>query len=107
MMVKRGEVWDINLNPVKGSEQQGFKPCVIISPDSMNEALQTVIVAPLTTKKKDWPTRVDLFFEKREGQVACEQIRTVSKTRFSKFRGSLEMSEIIQIKLILKQILFD
>lgn len=103
----RGEVWDISLDPVKGSEQRGFRPCVIVSPDTMNFALKTIIVIPLTTKGKNWPTRVDVIFGDKIGQAVCEQIRTVSKERLVKNRGILQMKEILQIKLVLKQMLFD
>lgn len=95
------------LDPIKGSEQAGFRPCVVVSPDSMNAQLDTVIVVPLTTKAKDWPTRVETKFAGTEGQAMCEQIRTVSQKRFKEKIDRLNISEIIQIKLILKQMLFD
>lgn len=105
--ILRGEVWDVVLDPVKGSEQAGMRPCVVVSPDSMNEQLETIIVVPLTTKKKDWPTRVDTIFDGIEGQALCEQIRTVSKKRFKIKKTRLKITEVIQIKLVLKQMLFD
>ena len=100
-------MWDVVLDPVKGSEQAGLRPCVVVSPDSMNEQLDTIIVVPLTTKKKDWPTRVDTIFDGKEGQALCEQIRTVSKKRLKKKRSKLKITEVIQIKLVLKQMFFD
>lgn len=103
----RGEVWDLSLDPVKGSEQKGFRPCVIISPDSMNLALQTLIVIPLTTKHKNWPTRVDVHFDGVRGQAICEQIRTVSRERLMNKKGVLYLKELLQIKLVLKQMFFD
>ncbi len=105
--ILRGEVWDVVLDPTKGSEQAGLRPCVVVSPDSMNEQLDTIIVVPLTTKKKAWPTRVDTVFDEVEGQAICEQIRTVSKKRLKKKKSKLKITEVIQIKLVLKQMLFD
>ncbi len=105
--ILRGEVWSVVLDPIKGSEQAGLRPCVIVSPDSMNEQLETIIVVPLTTKKKDWPTRVDTQFDGIEGQALCEQIRTVSKKRLKAKIARLKITEVIQIKSVLKQMFFD
>lgn len=105
--INRGEVWDVLLDPTKGSEQAGLRPCVVVSPDSMNAQLDTVIVVPLSTKKKDWPTRVDTIFNEIEGQALCEQIRTVSKKRLKSKKAKLKITEVIQIKLVLKQMFFD
>lgn len=105
--MNRGEVWEIVLDPIKGSEQSGFRPCVIVSPDSMNAQLETVIVIPLTTKIKKWPTRVETSYGDVEGEAMCEQIRTVSKKRFKEKVGKLKISELVQIKLVLKQMLVE
>lgn len=107
MSVNRGEVWEIVLDPTKGSEQKGHRPCVVVSPDSMNEQLDTIIVVPLTTKLKDWPTRVDTNINGIQGQAICEQIRTVSKQRLKNKIGKLKLSEIVQLRLVLRQMLFD
>lgn len=87
-----GEIWKVKLYPVRGSEQDGIRPCLIISPNSMNKALQTVIVLPLTTSIKDWPTRVNVVLVNKEGQACIEHIRSVSKERFLERLG--EASEI-------------
>ncbi len=105
--IQRGDVWNVLLDPVKGSEQAGQRPCVVVSPDSMNEQLDTIIVVPLTTKLKDWPTRVDTLIDGQPGQALCEQIRTVSKKRLKSKKAKLKITEVIQIKLVLKQMLFD
>lgn len=105
--LNRGDVWNIVLDPIKGSEQRGMRPCIIVSPDSMNEQLETVIIVPLSSKKKNWPTRVDIFFQDVDGQALCEQIRTVSKSRLKRKLGHLPIKDIIQIKLILKQMLME
>lgn len=105
--LNRGDVWNVVLDPIKGSEQRGIRPCVIVSPESMNDQLETVIVIPMSTKKKDWPTRVDISFQQIDAQVLCEQIRTVSKLRLKKKIGHLLLKDLIQIKLILKQMLME
>lgn len=105
--IQRGDIWNVVLDPIKGSEQAGVRPCVVISPDSMNQELETVIVLPLSTKKKDWPTRVDTMVNDVPGQVLCEQIRTVSKTRLKAKVSKLKITELFEVKLVLKQMLFD
>lgn len=105
--MNRGDVYLTILDPTKGSEQEGARSCVVVSPDSMNKSLNTVIVVPLSTKIKNWPTRVDTLFENTPGQALCEQIRTVDKRRLSKFKGRLMQNEIDEIRLVLKQMLFE
>lgn len=80
-MVKRFEVYLVSLDPTVGSEIQKTRPCLVISPDEMNQYLNTVIVAPMTTKGRDYPTRVPCRFQGRTGQVVLDQIRTVDKGR--------------------------
>ena len=77
MVVKRFEVYLVNLDPTIGSEIQKTRPCLIISPDEMNNHIATVIVAPMTTKGRDYPTRIPCMFEGKEGQVVLDQICTV------------------------------
>lgn len=92
-----GEIWKVRLYPVRGSEQDGSRPCLIVSPDSMNSALKTVIVVPLTTSFKDWPTRVNIVAKKTQSQACIEHIRSVSKERFiEKFAvaSDIEMAAI-------------
>lgn len=95
--VKRGEVWQVVLNPTKGSEQQGLRPAVIVSPDSMNNSIDTKVIIPLTTKINSWPSRVKIEFQSKEGQAMCEQIRTISSKRFMKNLGRIDDSELIEI----------
>lgn len=105
--LNRGEVWRMGLDPVQGSEQSGARPCVIISPDSMNAALDTLVVIPLSTKKKNWPSRVDIHFAGKDGQALCEQLRVVSKQRLATHLGSLAMQELAQIRIVLRYMFFD
>lgn len=88
-MVKRFEVYLVNLDPTIGSEIQKTRPCAIVSPDEMNRHIQTVIVAPLTTKGRKYPTRIECKFKGKKGQVVLDQIRTMDKTRLVKKLGAL------------------
>jgi mRNA interferase MazF len=90
MVVKRFEVYLINLDPSVGSEIQKTRPCLVISPDEMNRFIRTVIVAPMTTKGTSYPTRVACKFRGKQGQVVLDQIRTVDKTRFVKRLGKID-----------------
>jgi mRNA interferase MazF len=88
-MVKRFEVYLVNLDPTIGSEIQKTRPCAIVSPDEMNRHIQTVIVAPMTTKGRKYPTRIECKFKGKKGQVVLDQIRTIDKTRLVKKLGEL------------------
>jgi mRNA interferase MazF len=89
MVVKRFEVYLVNLDPTIGSEIKKTRPCLIISPDEMNRHIQTVIVAPMTTKGRAYPTRVSCRFQDKEGQIVLDQIRTVDKVRLVKRLGRI------------------
>lgn len=89
MEVRRFEVYLVNLDPTVGSEIQKTRPCVVVSPDEMNRNIRTVIVAPMTTKGREYPTRVRCRFEGKEGQVALDQLRTVDKERLVKRLGEI------------------
>ena len=90
MVVKRFEVYLVNLDPTIGSEIKKTRPCLIVSPDEMNRHIATVIVAPMTTKGKVYPTRVECKFEGKTGQVVLDQLRTVDKSRLVKRLGRIE-----------------
>jgi mRNA interferase MazF len=90
MVVKRFDVFLINLDPTMGSEIRKSRPCLIISPDEMNKFIATVIVAPMTTKGRSYPTRVTCSFKGKKGQIVLDQIRTVDKTRLVKKLGSID-----------------
>jgi mRNA interferase MazF len=89
MVVHRFDVFLVNLDPTVGSEIQKTRPCVVISPDEMNRHIATVIVAPMTTKGKAYPTRVVCQFQSKEGQIVLDQIRTIDKTRLVKKLGQI------------------
>lgn len=98
MNLQNGDIWKVKLYPVRGSEQDGVRPCLIVSPNSMNTALKTIIVAPLTTSFKDWPTRVELVIDKTPSQACIEHIRSVSKERFSDKLGTASEIEMAAIR---------
>jgi mRNA interferase MazF len=90
LVVSRFDVYLVNLDPVVGSEIQKTRPCVIISPDEMNAHIATVIVAPMTTKGRPYPTRVSCRFQKKQAQIVLDQIRIVDKSRLVKRLGLLD-----------------
>lgn len=87
--VKRFDVYLVNLDPTVGSEIKNSRPCLIISPDELNRFIATVIVAPMTTKGRDYPTRVSCVFQGKQSQIVLDQIRTVDKLRLVKRLGKL------------------
>lgn len=97
----------VNLDPTIGSEIKKTRPCVIISPNEMNRYLKTVIVAPMTTNTKRYPTRVSVTANGKKGMIAIDQIRTIDKQRIVKVFGSLSSTEVKKCKQVLKETLID
>jgi mRNA interferase MazF len=85
----RADVWLVSLDPTQGSEIRKTRPCAVVSPDEMNRHLRTIIVAPMTTAARPYPTRINLRFQGREAQVVLDQIRTIDKTRLVRRLGRL------------------
>lgn len=83
------EVWLVALDPVLGSEIQKTRPCLVISPDEMNRYLRTVIIAPMTTAERPYPTRVPVTFQTKRGQVALDQLRAVDRQRLVRKLGAV------------------
>jgi len=104
MVVNRFDVYLTNLDPAVGSEIQKTRPCMIISPDEMNRHIRTVIVAPMTTAGKDYPTRVTCKFKKKRGQIVLDQIRTIDKTRLIKKIGNIDPETQLEVISILQRI---
>ena len=77
----RDEIWLVSLDPTQGSEMRKTRPSLVISPDEMNRHLRTVLIAPMTTVERPYPTRVSLTFQGKRGQVALDQIRAVDRQR--------------------------
>ena len=87
-MVKRGEIWLMDLDPTVGSEIRKTRPCVIVSPAEMHDHLRTVIVAPMTTGSKPAPFRVPIAFQQKRGLILLDQVRTVDKARLVRRLGA-------------------
>jgi mRNA interferase MazF len=102
--MKRFDVYWVNLDPTIGREIKKMRPAVIVSPDEMNEELDTIIIAPLTTALRNWPTRIFVKLDGKEGEVVLDQIRTVDKIRLKKKIGSLNAAANNQILEKLREI---
>lgn len=89
---RQDEVWLVTLDPVQGVEIQKTRPCLVLSPDEMNQHLQTVIVAPMTTVTRSYPTRVPIRFQGKRGQVALDQLRAVDRQRLVRKLGTVSAS---------------
>jgi mRNA interferase MazF len=100
VVAHRFEIFLVNLDPTIGSEIRKTRPCVVVSPDEMNLRIRTVIVAPMTTKGRPYPTRVECTFQRKRGQIVLDQIRTVDRSRLVKRAGKLaddSASEVLRI----------
>jgi len=98
---RRDEVWLISLDPSRGSEIKKTRPCLVVSPDEMNEPLQTVIVAPMTTTMRDYPTRVSVNFRGRTGQVALDQLRAVDRQPLVRKLGTIVPKAAAEVSRLL------
>ncbi len=87
--IRRFDVFLVDLDPTVGAEIKKTRPCVVISPDEMNRGIATVIVAPMTSKGREYPSRIRLTFQGKRGQVVLDQVRTVDKSRLARRLGSL------------------
>lgn len=94
---KRFDVWLMDLDPTIGAEIQKTRPCVVISPDEMNQALRTVIVAPMTSAVRPYPSRIAVEFKGKKGQVALDQLRTLDKSRLAKHWGVISEEESLKL----------
>ncbi len=103
LVVRRFEVFLVNLDPTIGSEIQKTRPCLVISPDEMNAHIATIIIAPMTTRGRDYPTRVACQFQGKSGQVVLDQIRTVDKVRLVKKLGKISAETQNQVLSVLAE----
>ena len=104
MVVKRFDIYLVNLDPTLGSEIQKTRPCLVISPDEMNRNIRTVIIAPMTSAQKEYPTRVSCTFQKKKGQIVLDQLRTIDKTRLIKKLGTIDSKDQLEVISILQQL---
>lgn len=107
MEINQYEIVLVNLDPTIGSEIQKTRPCVVISPDEINHNLRTVVIAPMTSKNRNYPTRVKVKHNKQTGWVVIDQIRTVDKIRVVKVLGGLSSSEAAACKRVIKETFVD
>jgi mRNA interferase MazF len=101
------DVYLINLDPTIGHEIKKKRPCLIISPDEMNDNLQTVIVAPMTTKSHDYPSRIKVDFQNKTGWIVLDQIRTIDKSRLTRKLGEVDKKTVQRVKSVIKEMLVD
>jgi mRNA interferase MazF len=97
----------VNLDPTQGSEIKKTRPCVIISPNEMNKHLQTIVVAPMTTASRTYPTRVEVKHNKTKGWVILDQIRSIDRKRILKVYDCLTEKEIAKIKAVIQETYVD
>mgnify|MGYP002369260748 FL=1 len=107
MELKQYQIVLVNLDPTIGSEMKKTRPCVVISPDEMNRYLQTVVIAPMTSSSKSYPTRVDVKHNSKKGWIVLDQIRTVDRNRIVKVFDNLSPKEIISLKGVIKETFVD
>lgn len=104
MVVKRFDVYLVNLDPTLGSEIQKIRPCLVISPDEMNRNIRTVIIAPMTAAQKKYPTRVSCTFRKKQGQIVLDQVRTVDQVRLIQKLGTIDSKAQLDVISVLQRL---
>ena len=107
MEVRQYDIFWVNLDPTVGSEICKTRPCVIVSPDEMNANIRTVVVAPLTTASRNYPTRIPVIIGGKKGWIVIDQIRTIDKTRLQQKIGSVTPQTAIKIKQVIKETFVD
>ena len=107
MELKQYHIVLVNLEPTMGSEIKKTRPCVIVSPNEINKYLRTIVVAPMTTNLKNYPTRIKVKHNGKNGMVAIDQIRTIDKSRIIKKFDQLTKSEIQKCKDIIRETFVD
>ncbi len=104
VIIRQFDVFLVSLDPTQGCEINKTRPCLIISPDELNDSIRTVIIAPMTTKGRDYPTRIYCEFMNKAGQIVLDQIRTVDKARLVKRLGSITQSQAEEILDVLQRL---
>jgi mRNA interferase MazF len=107
MGVKQYEIVLVNLDPTIGSEIKKTRPCLVISPNEMNKYLRTIVVAPITTSEKSYPTRIQILHGNKQRSAAIDQIRTIDKSRIVKSLGKISKLEIKKCKEVIKETYVD
>ena len=104
VVVKRFDVYLVNLDPTIGSKIQKTRPCLVISPDEMNRNIRTVIIAPMTSAQKEYPTRVSCTFRKKQGQIVLDQVRTIDKARLIQKLGTIDSKTQLDVISVLQRL---
>ena len=107
MEINQYQIILVNLDPTLGSEIKKTRPYIVISPNEMNKFLHTVVIAPMTTSSKNYPTRIEVRHDSKIGWIVLDQIRTIDKQRIIKDLGRLTKSEINKLKSVLKETYID
>lgn len=107
MDIKQYQIVLVNLDPTVGSEMKKTRPCVVISPNEMNKYLQTIVVAPMTSSSKTYPTRVEINHDSKKGWIVLDQIRTIDRQRIIKVLGNLSQNETLKVKEVLRETYVD
>lgn len=107
MDIKQYQIVLVNLDPTKGGEIKKTRPCLVISPNELNRNMRTIIVAPMTTTVKNYPTRVSIIHNNKTGSTAIDQIRTIDKSRVIKILDSISEDEIERCKAVIKETFVD
>ena len=103
-MVKRGEIWLVNLDSTVGSEIKKTRPCVVVSPAELNDSLRTVVVAPRTSKGFTAPCRVPVTYAGTKGMIVLDQLRMVDKVRLSKRLGAVSAKTLTATLTTLQEV---
>ncbi len=101
------EIVVVNLDPTIGSEIKKKRPCLVVSPNEMNKYLATIVVCPITSQSKNYPTRVSFYLEGQQNWIVIDQIRTIDQSRITKTIGNLEDETIEQVKAVIKETFVD
>lgn len=107
MEIKQYQIVLVNLDPTIGGEIKKTRPCVVISPNEMNKYLRTIVIAPMTTSSKKYPTRIKVKHDNKNGWIVLDQIRTIDKKRIVKIFETLPVAEVKELKSVLKETYVD
>jgi mRNA interferase MazF len=107
MVINQYDIFWVDINPTMGHEIKKVRPCVVLSPNEMNSNIDTVTIAPMTTKSKDYPTRIKIKFKNKSGWIVLDQIRTIDRIRLKEASGHLNEREVIEVKNILMEMLVE
>ena len=107
MVIDQYEIYLVALDLTQGSEIQKTRPCLVISPNEMNHFINTIIIAPMTTKSHNYPTRIEINFENKNGWIVLDQIRTIDKIQLIKKMVKIDKKTILKVKNTLREMLVE